>query len=32
MKTIAALYPDDIEGYIQYKNSIIEKIYQKCKI
>lgn len=28
----AALYPDNIEGYIQYKNSIVEKIYGKCKI
>ena len=28
----AALFPDDIEGYIQYKNSIIEEIYQKFKI
>lgn len=28
----AALYPDDIEGYIQYKNSVIERIYQILKI
>lgn len=28
----ASLYPDDVEGYIQYKNTFIKKIYQKCKI
>lgn len=26
----AALFPEDIEAYIQYKSSIIEKIYQCC--
>ena len=29
-KEAAALYPDDIEGYIRHKSACIEKIYVKC--
>lgn len=28
----AALFPDDIEAYIEYKSPIIEKIYLCCKL
>ena len=26
----AALYPDDIEGYIRHKSPVIESIYRLC--
>jgi GrpB-like predicted nucleotidyltransferase (UPF0157 family) len=28
----AALYPNDVDAYIQYKGAFIEKIYQQCAI
>ena len=26
----ALLFPDDIDGYMKYKSSCIEELYQKC--
>ena len=31
-ETAAALYPDDIDGYIRYKSPCIEELYRACNL